>query len=79
MARHTRLMRSGCSATTQPHQTTHVKADLCRSAHYAGLCSSELGLLDDAVASANYRALERVANLGEEVERLKLHREEVLH
>ena len=72
MARHTRLMRSGYSATTAPHLTTHVKAGLCHSAHYAGLCSSELGLLDDAVASANYRALERVANLGEEVERLKL-------
>ena len=47
--------------------------------HCAGSCFFELDLLDDAVASANQRALERVANLGEEVERLKLQREEVLH
>ena len=72
-------MRSGCLATTPPPRATHVKADLCHSAHFAGFCSSELGLLVDAVASASQRALERVANFGEQVERLKLQREEVLH
>ena len=65
-------MRSGYSATTPPHPATRVKVDLCRSVHFAGLCSFEADLLVDAVASANQRALERVANLGEQVERLKL-------
>jgi hypothetical protein len=72
-------MRSGFLATTPPPRATHVKADLYRLARFAGFCSSELGLLVDAVASASYRALERVANLGEQVEWLKLQREEVLH
>ena len=73
------LMRSGYSATTPPHPAIRVKVDPYRSLHCAGSCFFELDLLDDAVASANQRALERVANLGEEVERLKLQREEVLH
>ena len=73
------LMLSGYSATTPPHPAIRVKVDPYRSAHCAGSCFFGLDLLDDAVASANQRALERVANLGEQVERLKLQREEVLH
>jgi hypothetical protein len=53
--------------------------DPYRSAHCAGSFFFGLDLLDDAVASANQRALERVANLGDQVEWLKLQREEVLH
>jgi len=79
MTRCKHLMRSGYSATTLPPQATRVKGDLYRSAHFAGFCSFGPDLLDDAVASANQRALERVANLGEQVEWLKLQREEVLH
>lgn len=72
-------MRSGFSATTPPPQATRVKVDLCHSVHFAGLCSFEVDLLVDAVASASQRTLERVANFGEQVERLKLQRQEVLH
>ena len=62
-----------------PPQMTRVKAALFRSTRYAGFCSSALGRQDDAVPSASESALERVANLGEQVEWLKLQREEVLH
>ena len=72
-------MRSGSLATTPPPPTIRVKVDLYRSAHCAGSYCFGLDLLDEAVASASQRALERVANLGEEVERLKFHRKEVLH
>ena len=72
-------MRSGYSVITPPPRTTHVKADPCHSAHYAGLRSFGLGRLVDAVASASQRALERVPDLGKQVERLELQREEVLH
>ena len=72
MPRCKHLMRSGYSATTPLTQSIRVKGDLYRSAHFAGFCCFGPGLLDDAVASARYRALERVANLSEQVERLQL-------
>jgi hypothetical protein len=71
-------MRSGSSVTIRPPQATHVTVDPSRSAPFGVLSSSALVPLGDAASCAKARPLKRVADLGEQVERLKFKWEEVL-
>ena len=71
-------MRSGYSATTPPPRVTHTKVGPSRSAPFGVLSSSAPVPLGDAASCAKERPLKRVADLGEQVKRLKFKWEKVL-
>ena len=71
-------MRSGSSVTIRPPQVTHVTVDPSHSAPFGVLSSSALVPLGDAASCAKARLLKRVADLGEQVERVKFKWEKVL-
>ena len=62
----------------RPPQVTHVTVDPSRSAPFGALSSSALVPLGGAASCAKASPLKRVADLGEQVERLKFQWEKVL-
>jgi hypothetical protein len=62
----------------RPPQVTHVTVDPSHSAPFGALLSSALDPLGGAASCAKASPLKRVADLGEQVERLKFQWEEVL-